>query len=726
MRLSRGLTVLTLFALLLGVPPASAEVAQADPPARVGRLAHVEGTVSTHRAGEDQWSAAERNLPVTSGDSFWTEPGSRAEIQIGPTALRMDETSELDVTRLDDRATEFELRQGSINLTLRAVSRDGVRILTPRGEVVLTLKGSYRIDAGQAGDSAPPVQVTVLDGFARVHGARGTIELHRGESATIDGDPAAYSVDEAASAPIDEWAEARERNTVARNSRRYVPQDMTGYEDLDSHGRWRSDPAYGPVWYPAAVPVGWAPYRYGHWAYVGPWGWTWIDDAPWGFAPFHYGRWALIGRVWGWCPGTFVARPVYAPALVAFVGGSNWGISLSIGAAIGWLPLAPFEVYRPYYPASVTYVRNVNITNVHTTVINTITHGGTRDRGDIGHYKNREHATVVAERDFSGGKHVREASVQVQRERLAHAPVAQRLDHVRPEAGGREQTRGPAIRNAEGRGTRGDASVRAGRRGPSDSVGGKGAENARIAPSAGRPEAAGREDRRQATGANAPTRDSRDGAAPGPRIQPRDARAPNAGQTPNPGASAQTGEPRGKRSGGVEVLPEPRGSNAAPGPEIKRRAPGADGRVNAPETRSAPRSAREEPVTRPAQSAPSPVMRAPRESAPRDSMPRESTGPQRERPPAHAQPPNAQPPKAQSVGRQPGERRAPRPDPQVARPVPPQVQGMPRVASPSMPSPPVVRGQAPQTGHAPGAQPQMPESGGPQDKPERRRHGNAP
>ncbi len=41
----------------------------------------------------------------------------------------------------------------------------------------------------------------------------------------------------------------------------------------------------GTVWYPQSVPTNWAPYRDGHWAYVAPWGWTWIDDAPWGFNP---------------------------------------------------------------------------------------------------------------------------------------------------------------------------------------------------------------------------------------------------------------------------------------------------------------------------------------------------------------------------------------------------------------------------------------------------------
>ncbi len=74
----------------------------------------------------------------------------------------------------------------------------------------------------------------------------------------------------------------------------------------------------------AEVPAGWAPYRNGHWAWIDPWGWTWVDDAPWGFAPFHYGRWTVVDDRWGWVPGPVRQRAVYAPALVAFIGGAEF------------------------------------------------------------------------------------------------------------------------------------------------------------------------------------------------------------------------------------------------------------------------------------------------------------------------------------------------------------------------------------------------------------------
>ena len=135
---------------------------------------------------------------------------------------------------------------------------------------------------------------------------------------------------------------------------------MVGYEDLDDYGAWQTDPNYGAVWFPRSTPAGWAPYRYGHWESVQPWGWTWIDDEPWGFAPFHYGRWASVRGRWGWVPGEAKLRPVYAPALVAFVGGQGWSGSASFGSGggVGWVPLAPGEPFVPAYRASTAYVKS--------------------------------------------------------------------------------------------------------------------------------------------------------------------------------------------------------------------------------------------------------------------------------------------------------------------------------------------------------------------------------
>src|SRR5439155_9088293 len=176
-----------------------------------------------------------------------------------------------------------------------------------------------------------------------------------------------------------QWSLSRDERFERSRSRQYVSEEMTGYEDLDDYGQWRNVGGYGNVWSPSGVGGDWAPYRDGHWAYVSPWGWTWVDDEPWGFAPFHYGRWAFLESRWCWVPGPVEAVPVYSPALVAFVGGGGFSIGVGIGGGVGWFPLAPGEVLVPWYRTSPRYVQNVNVTNTRvnvtqvTNVYNTVT-----------------------------------------------------------------------------------------------------------------------------------------------------------------------------------------------------------------------------------------------------------------------------------------------------------------------------------------------------------------
>jgi hypothetical protein len=70
--------------------------------------------------------------------------------------------------------------------------------------------------------------------------------------------------------------------------------------------------------------------------------------------------------------GVAYVRPVYAPALVAWVGGPHFSIGIGggVGAGVAWFPLGPREVFVPSYHVSRTYVTNVNVSN--TTVNNTV------------------------------------------------------------------------------------------------------------------------------------------------------------------------------------------------------------------------------------------------------------------------------------------------------------------------------------------------------------------
>jgi hypothetical protein len=341
-----------------------------DPPTRAGRISAVEGSVSFQAGGEGDWLDAVRNRPLTVGDNLWVDKDSRAEIQIGSTSIRLGPGTSVTFLDLGNNVTQLRLSLGSIYFRVRRFDGDDAfEVDTPNLAFNVNRAGTFRVDTNENGDQT---LATVYRGEAEITGSGNSYRLAEGQEGTFSGtDQLSYDVADIQS-PDDfgRWAQSRDERQDSARSREYVSQDMTGYEDLDDYGSWRNDPEYGNVWQPRGVPGDWAPYRYGHWAYVSPWGWTWVEDEPWGFAPFHYGRWAYARNSWCWVPGPVAVAPVYAPALVAFVGGAGFSVGIGIGSQpVGWFPLGPREVYVPWYHTSPRYVQNVNVTNTRVSVV---------------------------------------------------------------------------------------------------------------------------------------------------------------------------------------------------------------------------------------------------------------------------------------------------------------------------------------------------------------------
>lgn len=347
-----------------------------DPPGRVGRLSEVHGQVWLYHPEEGEWIAAERNRPLTTGDRLATDGGARTEVRIGSSVLRLDGATEIEVVRLDDERMVLRLHNGSLAVRLRNREQaSGFELLTEEGRFTVQRPGRYRFDRADEASFA-----TVLSGQAYYEAQNNALSINAGQRAEFWIDRAnvpQYSLIEPERDGFAAWVAEQDRADDRSASSRYVSPEMTGVEDLDRYGYWQDNPEYGALWVPRSVTPGWAPYTTGRWVWVAPWGWTWVDEAPWGFAPFHYGRWVYVGASWCWAPGTYVRRPVYAPALVAWIGGPRLsvGITLGGGPAVGWVPLAPREVYVPYYRVSPGYVRNVNVTHVTnitniTTIVN--------------------------------------------------------------------------------------------------------------------------------------------------------------------------------------------------------------------------------------------------------------------------------------------------------------------------------------------------------------------
>jgi hypothetical protein len=405
-------SIATLVATL-AIAAAQAAAAQ-EVPSRVGRLALTEGQVSVYQDPELGWDKAYVNTPITSENSIWTDNRSRAEMRVGGIAVRLDEETQLDVSRLDENDFDAGMPRGTVNLRVRYKQQeDHITFSTPHAMFVIETDGRYRLDVDEDRDQS---RLTVFGGYAFLDGPDGRVPVEAGRQVVVGG--GRYAFERAREDAFDRWAAARDQQWQDSVARRYVPDDMTGYEELDRYGQWQQDADYGAIWYPTRVTSGWAPYRYGHWSYVRPWGWTWIDDAPWGYAPSHYGRWVEVNNRWGWIPGYAPRQQVtWAPALVGFFGGAGFNISISSGAPVGWYPLAPWERYDPWYRASPTYVTRVNRHVVDRRP------RWWRGNGDDWRRMNRDHAYTVVNRDvFVNRRPVQNSTVRVAADVIRMAP----------------------------------------------------------------------------------------------------------------------------------------------------------------------------------------------------------------------------------------------------------------------------------------------------------------
>jgi hypothetical protein len=437
----------TLFCLLVALAayalPAMAD--NDDPPSRVARLAYAQGSVSFQPAGTEDWVTAGMNRPATTGDKLWSDHDGRVELQLDGSMIRLSNNTGFSFLNLSDTVTQIQLSAGTLLVRVRRLDdNETYEIDTPNLAFSVLRPGVYKISVNDAGDSTA---IRIRSGQGEVTGGGAAYTVHANDYSTFSGfdhlsaNSENYGNEED---QFDSWAANRDRRSEHSNSARYVSSDVVGYEDLDDHGSWRQTRDNGNVWFPRTSVPGWAPYHYGHWAYIEPWGYTWVDDEPWGFAPFHYGRWVSYEGSWGWVPapprseGVVYVRPVYAPALVAWVGGPHFAIGVGVGGgeyasgeSVGWFPLGPREVYVPSYRVSRNYVNNVNVSNttVNSTVVNNY-YNNTVVTNNVNvtnvKYVNQSVPGAVAATTpnaFTGAQSVSKNSVKVDQREVASAPV---------------------------------------------------------------------------------------------------------------------------------------------------------------------------------------------------------------------------------------------------------------------------------------------------------------
>ena len=441
-----------------------------DPPGRVARVQYMSGQVSMQPGGVNDWVAAGMNRPLTTADRVWTDKDSRAELNVGDGFVRMNSETSLTLSNVSDSTVQVELDQGVMEVTVRHLQKGEIyEVDTPNLAFTLMKTGVYRFDVNPTQDQT---WVTVRSGYGEATGKGSAVRVNSGQQVRFSGANSLQHAVYAAPARdgFEDWAQVRDKRLADSVSARYVSPGVIGYQDLDAYGVWQTSPTYGSVWVPTSVQPGWAPYRYGSWAWIAPWGWTWVDDAPWGFAPFHYGRWVDWNGGWGWAPGPIgYWNPYYAPALVGWIGGGGFGIGFGwgggwgfgFGGGFGWFPLGWGEPFYPHYCGwgrggwgygggyggygrgggygyghgggyvSNAYLRNVNVTNTHISNFNNIANNYRNNNLGATHYGFRNTAgavTAAPKSAFTSGAAINRVGTVVPKSQLGKGQLVSGAD----------------------------------------------------------------------------------------------------------------------------------------------------------------------------------------------------------------------------------------------------------------------------------------------------------
>ena len=365
------LTLLAGFALAQAPPPSNADGPPDEPGRQVARLSILSGDAQVKRGDTGEWVAAAVNTPLMMGDSLAVGNNGRAEIQFdNSNFVRVASDTEIRLWNLEDNRVQIQVGRGMV--TWRVLRAGGMQaeISTQLAAVRPVGLPSVRVEVAPDGAT----RVTPRNGEADVATQHTTDRVREGNTLLVEGqgdNPQHRTMAAGGRDGWDQFNEQRDSFLTRAQSPRYTSPDVMGTEDLDSYGRWMEDPAYGSVWSPN-VSSSWAPYRDGRWVWQDYYGWTWVDDASWGWAPFHYGSWYYrVGYGWNWFPGGRDRRYFYRPALVAFFGGGGYNAGIGFGH-VGWVALAPFETYQPWYGRggwggggnnNVTIINNTNIYN---------------------------------------------------------------------------------------------------------------------------------------------------------------------------------------------------------------------------------------------------------------------------------------------------------------------------------------------------------------------------
>lgn len=321
------------------------------------RLSMIQGNVQIITQDNEDWAPASINMPLNEGDRLWVPEDSRLELQVqGGVYVRADERTSLDILSLGNDAMQLYMDHGHLYINNRRGGIQTVQVDTPQSSIRSYDNSIMLLDVQE--DSTTEVQA--LKGYLYAENREGKTRIGSGNALTIRPDGTAELAPIGTPDEWEKWNMDRDRQFAAwGESSRYLPDALHDYSsDIDQYGRWVYVSEYGYIWNPTVTAVDWVPYREGHWRWMRG-SYVWISHEPWGWAPYHYGRWTyVIGTGWCWVPPT-IDELYWGPGYVGWVNTPEY---------IGWVPLAPGDIYYGYGyygPGSI----NITTINVNTIVV---------------------------------------------------------------------------------------------------------------------------------------------------------------------------------------------------------------------------------------------------------------------------------------------------------------------------------------------------------------------
>jgi len=329
------------------VPPASALNA---PAVTVGRVYYIEGDLLRYVPAENDWVAAVKDAPFSSGDTLYTGIKGMAELIIpNGTWIRIGDNTQIQFIALDTDLSEIDVASGVARFYNKS-SSTVVKTTSPFGYVLAYPGAVFDFYVGENSVEVVPVKGKI----SFIHTATNArYEISAGNPSILADQNQVSSGEGTVDPDWDRWNTGRETFWAAKTrlggrSVGYLPPSLQpeAYA-LEENGSWESVPYEGSsrwFWRPSTIAVGWSPFTMGRWT-----DWDgdqiWIPGEPFGYVTHHYGNWVYARNYWYWAPPVVTVRAGLPLLDIGFFwspGRVSW---IHSGTYVGWVPLAPRETY---------------------------------------------------------------------------------------------------------------------------------------------------------------------------------------------------------------------------------------------------------------------------------------------------------------------------------------------------------------------------------------------